>query len=147
MPRNRRPRKQWCKEDGHLSEPPPHWAQLQCCCSGERKVALGTVSREDLQHTHFPVEGTSIPARAFGYPQQTLLLWAAVCLAQKARNSRTKPSCFRTFHADDSPWKSKNSPETPLALRSTSALVTQAFITSRSSPPLFRDQKLHENSQ
>lgn len=51
---------------------------------------LGTASRKDLQHRCFPVEGTALPAKVSGYPQQTLLLWAAVYLAQKTQNSRTK---------------------------------------------------------
>lgn len=68
-------------------------AAVLCCGkaqTGERKIVLGTASREDLQHRCFPGEGTVISARAFGYPQPTLLLWAAAYLAQKAQELMDK---------------------------------------------------------
>lgn len=98
MVRNTRPRKQCCKEDGHLSEPSAHQAQLQCCCSavlwessGWRKESCAWHSEQGgLVTQMLPCGRDWDTCQAFGYPQQTLLLWAAVYLAQKAQELTDK---------------------------------------------------------
>lgn len=153
MPRNTRARKLWCKEDGHLSEPPAHWALLLHCCavesSGWRKESCAWHSKQEGLPTQMLPCGRDCDTRQdFWVPSADTAPLGCCVPCTKGQTTHKQNKLLQDISCRClCPWKSENSPETRLAFRSTSASVTQAFITSRSSPPLFRDQKLHKNSQ
>lgn len=94
--------------------PPGHCygVTAQCPAMGKLNLKkgklhlLGTRSREESQHMHFPAEGTGIPPRAFGYPQQMVVFGAAASFGQKAQELTDKTKLLQDISCDASALES-----------------------------------------